>query len=185
MANPEDLIGRQSKADEENNRDNTAGVTTNHVIRYSSNDLLAEAVLIAGQPKFLVVERNSGSIHVKDTIYVEGKNFRPLKKQAYHSEPYSFLSKDEIYDYENEARHVTISDLYSNVKSICQLFIVGDSNHMSLLSADITYTYYQDRLKLTHYLFFIGKPGSGKSNNLTMIKLLGYRTFMNTDMRWG
>ena len=75
-----------------------------------------------------------------------------------------------------------MSDLYTDVKSHCKLFVVGDENHITLLSADITYTHYQDRLKLTHYPFFIGKPGSGKSNNLTLIKLLGYRTFMSTDM---
>jgi hypothetical protein len=63
-----------------------------------------------------------------------------------------------------------------------QLFIVGDDNHNSLFAADITYTHYQDRIKLTHYPFFVGKPGSGKSNNLTLIQYLGYRTFMSTDM---
>ena len=113
---------------------------------------------------------------------MEGKILKPLKKEAYLSNPYSFLSEQEIFEYGNEVRNITLSDLYTNVKSHCKLFVVGDENHITLLSADITYTHYQDRLKLTHYPFFIGKPGSGKSNNLTLIKLLGYRTFMSTDM---
>ena len=106
---------------------------------------------------------------------MEGKILKPLKKEAYLSDPYSFLSEQEIFEYENEVRNITLSDLYTDVKSHCKLFVVGDENHITLLSADITYTHYQDRLKLTHYPFFIGKPGSGKSNNLTLIKLLGYR----------
>lgn len=185
MTNPEDLIGKESKHDEDNNTDNNNDKnksSTAYAIRYSSNDLLAEALLITGQPKFLVVARNSGSIYIESSINVEGKILKPLKKEAYLSRPYSFLSNDQVYEYESEARHITLSDLYTEVRSLCQLFIVGDNNHISLLAADITYTYYQDRLGLTHYLFFIGKPGSGKSNNLTMIKMLGYRTFMNADM---
>ena len=78
---------------------------------------------------------------------------------------------------------MTLSELYAKIKSLCNLFIdAQDKHHVSILAADIIYTYYQDRLGLTHYLFFIGKPGSGKSNNLTLIKLLGYRTFMSADM---
>ena len=183
MRKPEDLIGLKSKSnhDNSNNNDNS-GSGTSYTIRYSSADFLAEAVLIAGQPKFLVVDRNSGSISIKSSINMEGKILKPLKKEAYLSKAYSFLSEQEIYEYENESRNITLGELYLEIKSLCQLFIIGDNNHITLLGADITYTYYQDRLGLTHYLFFIGKPGSGKSNNLTMIKLLGYRTFMSTDM---
>ena len=186
MRKPEDLIGRKSNSNNNdrsnsNNNDNS-GSGSYYAIRYSSVDFLAEAVLIAGQPKFLVVDRNSGSISIKISINVEGKILKPLKKEAYLSDPYSFLSEQEIFEYENEVRNITLSDMYTDVKSHCKLFVVGDENHITLLSADITYTYYQDRLGLTHYLFFIGKPGSGKSNNLTLIKLLGYRTFMSTDM---
>jgi hypothetical protein len=185
MVNTEKLIGEHSEEKDHDTKDDDSDrvkSSSNYVIRYSSKNLLAEAVLIADQPKFLVVERNSGSIHIENSINVEGKTLKPLKKEAYLTKPYSYLSKDQVYEYGSEARHITLSDLYRKVKSLCQLFIVGDNNHIALLTADSTYTYYQDRLGITHYLFFIGKPGSGKSNNLTMIKLLGYRTFMSTDM---
>ena len=163
MVKPEDLIGKQSEREDDdkndkNDKNDKTKSGTSHVIRYSSSDLLAEAVLISGQPKFLVMERNSGFIRIESSINVEGKNLKPLKKEAYLSKPYSFLSEQEIRGYETEARNITLSDLYSRVKSLCELFIIGDNNHISLLTADITYTYYQDRLGLTHYLFFIGKP---------------------------
>jgi len=189
MRKPEDLIGRKSNtnnngssSNNSNSDNDNSGSLSSHVIRYSSVDFLAEAVLISGQPKFLVVKRDCSSISVKSSINMEGKILKPLKKETYLSKPYSFSSEQEIFDFGNEAQNMSLSDLHTNVKSHCKLFIVGDENHTTLLSADITYTYYQDRLGLTHYLFFIGKPGSGKSNNLTLIKLLGYRTFMSTDM---
>jgi hypothetical protein len=183
MKKPEDLIGRTSNSNNNSSSGNdNSGSGTSYAIRYSSADFLAEAILIAGQPMFLVVERDSSSISIKSSVNVEGKILKPLKKETYLSKPYSFSSEQEIFDFGNEAQNMSLSDLYTNVKSHCKLFIVGDENHTTLLSADITYTYYQDRLGLTHYLFFIGKPGSGKSNNLTLIKLLGYRTFMSTDM---
>ncbi len=191
MRKPEDLIGLKSNtnnndSDSNDNNSNSnndnSGSGTSYAIRYSSVDFLAEAILIAGQPMFLVVKRDCSSISIKSSINMEGKNLKPLKKETYLSKPYSFSSEQEIFDFGNKAQNMSLSDLYTNVKSHCKLFIVGDENHITLLSADITYTYNQDRLGLTHYLFFIGKPGSGKSNNLTLIKLLGYRTFMSTDM---
>jgi hypothetical protein len=176
MRKPEDLIGRKSKShnDDSSNKGNNnnnnsnggndnSGSGTSYAIRYSSADFLAEAILIAGQPIFLVVERDSSSISIKSSVKVEGKILKPLKKETYLSKPYSFSSEQEIFDFGNEAQNMSLSDLYTNVKSHCKLFIIGDENHTTLISADITYTYYQDRLGLTHYLFFIGKPGSGKS----------------------
>lgn len=90
MRTPEDLIGRKSNTnnnDSDSNDNNSncnndnSGAGASYAIRYSSVKFLAEAVLIAGQPKFLVVERNSDSISIKSSINVEGKNLNPLKKR--------------------------------------------------------------------------------------------------------
>jgi hypothetical protein len=177
MRDPEDLIGKKSK----DNRSDTAS-NYSYVPRYSSNDLLAEAVLIAGQPRFLVSKRDGGSISIESSIKVDHKILIPLRRESYLSKPYSFSTEQQLHGCIAAARHLTLGDLYVKVKSFCQLFIDADKNHLSILAADTTYTYYQDRLGLTHYLFFIGKPGSGKSNNLTLINLLSYRNFMITDM---
>jgi hypothetical protein len=180
MTRPEDLIGKESKQRNSNNGNETDNQS--YVIRYSSTDFLAEAVLIAGKPKFLVGKRNGDRVSIQNSISADGKILKPLRREAYLSKPYSFSSEQEVLEYLNEAKRFMLRDIYNLVKPICELFIVADSHHISLLTADITYTHYQDRLKLTHYLFFVGKPGSGKSNNLTLIQLLGYRTFMSTDM---
>ena len=180
MTSPEDLIGEKSK--KRNGNDEAATDKQSYSVRYSSENLLAEAVLIAGQPKFLVTKRDSGSVSTQSSISVDGRIIIPPGRAAYLSKPYSFSSEQEIAEYENEANGKTLGDLYTLVKSMSELYIVGDKDHISLLAADIMYTHYQDRLKLTHYPFFVGKPGSGKSNNLTLIEYLGYRTFMSTDM---
>jgi hypothetical protein len=180
MTSPEDLIGEKSK--ERNGNNDTAIDKQSYSLRYSSEDLLAEAVIIAGQPKFLITKRNCDSVSIQSSIIVDGKILRPMRRAGYLSMPYSFSSEQEISNYESEAKCKTLGDLYTQTKSISELFIVGDNNHISLVAADITYTHYQDRLRLTHYPFFVGKPGSGKSNNLTLIQYLGYRTFMSTDM---
>jgi hypothetical protein len=180
MTSPEDLIGKESK--QRNNSNGNETDKQSYVIRYSSTDFLAEAVLIANEPKFLVSNKSCNSLNIHNSISADGKILKPLRREAYLSKSYSFSSEKEVFEYVNEARSLMLGDLYAQVKSICELFVVADNNHISLLSTDITYTHYQDRLRLTHYLFFIGKPGSGKSNNLTLIQLLGYRTFMSTDM---
>ena len=95
MRKPEDLIGRKSNSNNNdrsnNNNNDNSGSGSYYAIRYSSVDFLAEAVLIAGEPKFLVFNRNSGSISIKISINVEGKILKPLKKEAYLSDPYSFF----------------------------------------------------------------------------------------------
>ena len=68
------------------------------------------------------------------------------------------------------------------VKSIWKKYIDADDFHISICTADTIFSYLQDRIGLTHYLFFIGNNGSGKSNNLVIFHYLGYRNMMSTDV---
>ena len=45
-------------------------------------------------------------------------------------------------------------------------------------AADEIYSYFQEKIGLTHYLFFTGGNNSGKSNNLTKIRYTAYRNMM-------
>ena len=51
-----------------------------------------------------------------------------------------------------------------------------------MCSADTIFTYFQDSLGMTHYLFFVGSPDSGKSNRHLVFNFLAYRNFMSTDV---
>ena len=84
-----DLIGKKSKE----NRSDTS-VNRSYVPRYSSNDLLAEAVLIAGQPTFLVVRRDSGgAISIESSINLDDRILMPLGKDSCLYKLYSFSSE--------------------------------------------------------------------------------------------
>ena len=133
MTSPEDLIGEKSK--ERNGNNDMATDKQSCSIRYASENLLAEAVLIAGQPKFLITKRNCASVSIQSSISVDGRILRPLGRAGYLSMPYSFSSEQEISKYENEAKSKTLSDLYTQIKSMSQLFIVGDKQKYLQLGA--------------------------------------------------
>ncbi|CAN5376909.1 hypothetical protein BH18THE2_BH18THE2_25060 [soil metagenome] len=52
------------------------------------------------------------------------------------------------------------------------------------MRSDTMFTYVQDKMGMTHYLFFIGGNNCGKSNNLLVLKYLAYRNFTSTDMTY-
>jgi hypothetical protein len=155
-----------------------------HMQKYSDTTMLAESVLVGGIPMFIVSERNGGTsrITVTDCIDLENKIIKPLKESAYLNRPYSFASSDQINELIETAKHDTPASLYRKVNAFCNKYIKEDDNHRRLLSADIIFTHFQDILGVTHYLFFVGGPDSGKSTNLSFIEVLAYRNFMNTDI---
>jgi hypothetical protein len=44
------------------------------------------------------------------------------------------------------------------------------------------FTYYQDRVGTTHYVFYVGPPGCGKTNNLTLYQELAYRCMCSSGL---
>ncbi len=76
----------------------------------------------------------------------------------------------------------TLDTLYKNAKSIWSKYVDADDFHISICAADTIYTYYQDKIGLTHYLFFVGNNSSGKSNNLRVLQYLAYRNMTSTDI---
>ena len=96
--------------------------------------------------------------------------------------PYVFKSKEEFDDLIENAKHETIDSLYDKVKKQWQKYDAADDLEISLCSADTIFTYFQDSLGMTHYLFFVGSPDSGKSNRLLVFNFLAYRNFMSTDV---
>jgi hypothetical protein len=163
-----------------------------YIQKYSDDTILAEAVIIDGKSYFLVVCNNDDSnsndssssslVSIQEFIELNDKILKPLEEDAYLSKPYNFASEQQVREYIDSTKNETLDTLYKKVKSICQKYIDADDFHLSILSADIIYTYFQDKLGLTHYLFFIGDNTSGKSNNLRVIHTLAYRNFMSTDL---
>ena len=149
-------------------------------------DLLAEAIIIEGKPwRFAVVSVDDGRITLEEEIPLNDSRNTGLKApdiSSYINKPYSFASLKGFEDCLGNARNETLDSLYRKVKSIWAKYIYVDDFHISLCAAYTIFTYYQDTIGMTHYLFFIGDNDSGKSNNLVVIHILGYRNMMSVGM---
>lgn len=167
------------------------------VQRYTRDNSIAEAVIIGDKPRFAMtvpklgkIERpNEVSITLVDEIQIEKDNvlIKPLRLQSYINKPYTFDSKfnsKEEFDkaVEKIRNKVSLDSLYRSAKSIWRKYIDADDFHISICAADTIFTYFQDKIGLTHYLFFVGGNASGKSNNLTIFHLLAYRNMTSTDI---
>jgi hypothetical protein len=155
------------------------------VQKFSKPGLLAEAVIVGGTQYFAVSRLVSGKIEVtlEDSIPIGDKSeYKPPEESAYLSKPYKFESMREFNSYIGKAMNEDRSSLYRKVKTVWSKYIDADNFHISICVADTIFTYYQDKIGLTHYLFFVGPPGSGKSNNLLVFNYLAYRNFLSTDL---
>jgi hypothetical protein len=168
-------------ADRDKHSENTKNKNSEVYLQKYSKGVLAEAVLIAGKPVFLISKK--GVISVQASINAPDNSIvKPLEAYSYLSKPYSFVSEGELKACIERAKLETLDSLYTKVKSKWKKYIDGDDFHISICAADTVYTYWQDMIGLTHYLFFIGDNTSGKSNNLQVIHILSYRNFMSSDV---
>jgi hypothetical protein len=151
----------------------------------SGSGLLAEAVIVRGIPFFAVSRAGSKDITLEKSIPIDDTSeYRPFELSAYLSEPYRFKSKQHFEASVEIVRRETRDSIFRKVKAIWSKYIDADDFHISLCAADTIFTYYQDKMGMTHYLFFIGGNNSGKSNNLLVLKYLAYRNFTSTDMTY-
>ena len=167
--------------------------------KYVGNDYLAEAVLIGKKPNFAVSTKrifspieggvdynnnNFPSIVLQESISLDETTIlKPPELMSYLNKPYVFESKEEFYQHiENGKNQTDLYSLFKQVKSLWKKYIDADNFHISICAADTIFSYLQDKIGLTHYLFFIGNNGSGKSNNLVIFHYLGYRNMMSTDV---
>ena len=155
----------------------------NNLQKHSESDLILEAVIVAGVPYFAVARTNFNEITLEKSLpETDASDYRPFELAAYLTKPYIFISKLDFESCVNRAKNETLDTLYRKVKLIWSKYIDADDFHISICGADTIFTYFQDRIGLTHYLFFIGNNDSGKSNNLTVLHFLAYRNFTSTDM---
>jgi hypothetical protein len=172
--------------------------------KYVGTDYLADAVLIGNKPYFAVsIKRLFGvddgddittirkfpSIILQEPIPLDETTIlKPPELMLYLNKPYGFKSKEEFYQSIESAKEDQtetadlLYTLFKEVKSIWKKYVDADDFHISICVADTIFSYLQDKIGLTHYLFFIGNNGSGKSNNLVIFHCLGYRNMMSTDV---
>lgn len=147
--------------------------------KYKGHDYLAEAVIIGSKPYFAVssklnINNKFSSINLHESIQLDEQTLlKPPEFLSYLNRPYVFTSEEDFYRYIGETKQIDLYTLFKQVKSIWKKYIDADNFHLSICAADTIFTYLQDKIGLTHYLFFIGSNGSGKSNNLVIFNYLG------------
>ena len=80
----------------------------------------------------------------------------------------------------NLAKKETLDSLFNRIKTILKKYIDIDDDFINILAADIIFTYFQDKLGMTHYLLIVGDNNTGKSNILLVFSFLGYRPILDT-----
>jgi hypothetical protein len=147
-----------------------------YVQKYKGN----EAILSKGLPYFLEIVEDRVILH--DEIVLPDMVLKPYNRIMYLNKEYSFNSLEEIEEYIAKARQESFDTLYLKVKDIWSKYIDTDNDHLTICAADTIFTYFQDKLGMTHYLLFVGDNGSGKSNNLKVFQYLGYRALFDTSI---
>src|SRR5690242_10614293 len=149
---------------------------------YKSQSVIAEAILIGNYSKWLVSDA-PGHILIQDELEItDEKVLKPFAMPSYVNRPYVFPTLEDVEKLLTVTRGETFDSQYNKVKNIWKKYIVEDDRHISLCAADCIFTYFQDKLGLTHYLFFVGDNDSGKSNNLNVIHFVGFRNMLSSDM---
>jgi hypothetical protein len=80
---------------------------------------------------------------------------------AYINRPYVFKSEQEFQEFVKNIKSKHLNTLYKEVKSIWRKYVDADDFHILICAADTMFTYFQDKIGVTHYLFFIGGSNSG------------------------
>jgi hypothetical protein len=154
-----------------------------YVQKFSSETTLAEAILIAGHPAFIISHKTSPSkLSILSSIELEDRIIKPLESESYINRPYAFDSREQLDAYIERAKRETIDSLFLKCVAIWQKYIDADNFHILICAADTVFSYFQDKIGMTHYLFFVGNNGSGKSNNLRVFQQLAYRNMFTSDV---
>jgi hypothetical protein len=139
--------------------------------------MFAKAVPKVGKPDEV------SSITLQDAIEVDDSTIvKPPELLSYINKPYKFKSKEEFEKLVENVKTKNLDELYRKVKSIWTKYVDADDFHISLCAADTIFSYFQDKIGLTHYLFFVGGNTSGKTNNLTVLHFLAYRNMISSDV---
>ncbi|MGC1132915.1 MAG: DUF4326 domain-containing protein [Nitrososphaeraceae archaeon] len=155
-----------------------------YIQKLSNEKALAEAILIGNKPCFAVVDFSDSNptIGIMESLsYGEDTRLIP---ELLNNRPYSFKNREEFDSYIERAKKETPDSLFDKTLAMWRKYIDAGDFHLKLCAADTIFTYKQDVLGMTHYLFFIADNDAGKSNNLLLLNILAYRNLMNTDMTY-
>src|SRR5574337_846544 len=122
--------------------------------------LFVESVFLDSKPAFVCYNKATKKIEVRYMFEDENGIYFPLVKDSYGYEPYSF-SADELR--ELVSSEITKESLLDEISEIVDLHLFASDEIKHLVIGDILFTYCQEWITTTHYIFAVGETGSGKS----------------------
>ncbi|HJR85005.1 MAG TPA: hypothetical protein VJ772_06505 [Nitrososphaeraceae archaeon] len=154
------------------------------IYKFSNNghSQLREAAIIEGKPYFLKYNQQKGFIQTEPKIIDVSPQLRPpLAKEYPNSNPYEFKTVDQPQVYLQRALKETPDSLLTKIKTVVKKYNDIDDYTLSLFSANIFGSYFQDRFSTVHYLIIVGANGTGKSAFGDTFQCLGYRAVKVTN----
>ena len=152
-----------------------------YVRKYTANGSLPlhESVVFvdSGQSAFVYLD-NDGKLQFVNQIERPDKILYPVDSlDSQNPLPYTFASPEELQMYVDLAKNETLDSLFQQVKSELKKYVNMDEHYITVIAADIIFSYFQDKFPTVHYDIFVGDNGSGKNSALLAISRLGYRVF--------
>ncbi len=155
------------------------GQKTNYLRKYETNDSLYEAVVLGGQPKFALYDKEK--LQLLDEIKVSEYTFYPADNiNTNNPIPYSFGSEQELEKYLQLAKGETLDSFFERVLAEYERYVCVDEHSLVTFAANTVCSYFQDKFGNTNYNILIGDNGSGKNSALLVYRMLGYRVFYVT-----
>jgi len=150
---------------------------TSHVSDFAK---LWETVRIGDKFHFVSYDPLQMKLSTTNEITENGKTIVPFTEEAI--EHYAFESMDEQEQHIQLAKKETAGSLFKKIRRWAAKFYDTDiPEYIDLIAGDIFFTYFQDRIGKTHYLFVWGDPDQGKGAILETFNQLGYRGVQITD----
>lgn len=170
-----------SNNEENSNKNGQKNKKETKIFKYYSEkeQRLYESIMLSGNPCFIAYE--NGELIVTEKIVENTRTLIPFGVEDGAAKPYEFENEEEILKYIDKARNTSIGDYYKQIKYIVQKYIDQKPYVINMMTIDTLFSYFQDRFPTTHYLFFVGDIGVGKSAFGLLFEWLAYRGVNMTD----
>lgn len=145
------------------------------IFKYYSekNDRLYESVVINGKCSFISYQNEQ--VEIIEEIEESSRILVPFERNDTAVQPYEYKNKDQLLTHIKNSESLKIDQLYNKIKRIVAKYVDQSDHIISIITADIIFSYFQDRFPTTHYLFFLGDNNVGKSIIGDIFEQVAYR----------
>jgi hypothetical protein len=138
---------------------------------------LHESVVINKVSKFVYLDKDQkpqfvNNIERVNDILIPGDTF-----DTNNPIPFIFESEEEFKKCLDKARSQDLDSLFVHVETINRKYVDMEPHYHVLLTADMIWTWLQDRFGYNHEIIITGDNSSGKNSQLFVFKYIAYRAF--------